>query len=180
MTRAVLLSVALIFLAACGAVRDRGTPAIEPPPVAEPALPVREVEPPPVAIARPPAPPRVSDAEILLNYFATVRRIPAAELAREHESARQAYAKSRSDSNRVRYAIVLTVPATGFNDDVRAFEAIEPLLKNPEAPLYAIASVVNAQIQEQRRTAGLQQKLEALMSLDKSLLEREQAAPKRR
>lgn len=114
-----------------------------------------------------------SDSESLLMYFKYVRRLPAAEFAKEHEAVRQLYAKSRSDFNRVRYAMLLSVPGGSSSDDMRALEALDPLLKNPDAALHNLAFVVSAQIQEQRRGHGLQQKLDALKSLEKNLIERD-------
>jgi hypothetical protein len=115
----------------------------------------------------------VGEAESLLIYYEYVRKIPAAERAKDNESARQRYMKSRSDFNRVRYAISLSVPGTPFNDDARALDALEPLLKNNDAVLHNLAYLVSAQIQEQRRGQSLQQKLDALKSLEKSLIERD-------
>lgn len=114
----------------------------------------------------------VSDSESLLMYFEYVRKLSAADLAKEHDTARQLYARTHSDFNRVRYAMLLSVPGSAFSDDARALEALEPLLKNRDAALHNLAFVVSAQIQEQRRGQGLQQKLEALKSLEKSLIER--------
>jgi len=142
----------------------------------------------------------VSDSESLLMYFEYVRKLSAAELAKEHETARQLYARTLSDFNRVRYAMLLSVPGSAFSDDARALEAIEPLLRNLDAALHYLAFVVNAHIweqrrgqmlqqkldqeqrreqmlhqkldQEQRRGQDLQQKLEALKSLEKGLIER--------
>lgn len=120
------------------------------------------------------------NSESLLMYFEYVHRLPSAELAKEHDTVRQLYAGSRSDFNRVRYAMLLSVPGAAFNDDARALEALEPLLKNQDAALHNIAFMVNSQIQEQRRRQGLQQKLEALKSLEKKLIERDTGAVKRR
>jgi len=113
-----------------------------------------------------------SDSESLLMYFEYVRKLSAAELAKEHDTARQLYARTPSDFNRVRYAMVLSVPGSAFSDDARALEALDPLLKHLEAALHNLAFAVSAQIQEQRRGQVLQQKLEALKSLEKSLIER--------
>ena len=114
----------------------------------------------------------VTDSESLLMYFEYVRKLPAAELAREHETVRQLYANSRSDFNRVRYAMLLSAPGAASGDDARALEALEPLSKNPDSGLRSLAVVVSWQIQEQRRAHGLQQKLDALRSLERSLIER--------
>ena len=113
-----------------------------------------------------------SDSESLLMYFEYVRKLPAPDLAREHDAVRQLFAESRSDFNRVRYAMVLSVPGAAFGDDARAQEVLDPLLKNPDAALHNVAFVANAQIQEQRRGKGLQQKLDALKALEKNLIER--------
>ena len=115
----------------------------------------------------------VSDSESLLMYFEYVRKLPAAALANEHDTVRQLYAHAHSDFNRVRYAMLLSIPGAAFNDDARAIEALEPLLRNPDAALHHLGFMVSAQIQEQRRGQGLQQKLEALKSLEKNLIERD-------
>jgi hypothetical protein len=114
----------------------------------------------------------ISDSESLLMYFEYVRRLSAAELAKEHDTMRQLHARTPTDFSRVRYAMVLSVPGSAFSDDARALDALEPLLKNPDAALHNVAFMVSAQIQEQRRGRGLQQKLDALKSLEKSLIER--------
>lgn len=121
-----------------------------------------------------------SDRDSLLMYFEYVRKLPSAELVKEHDAVRQLYTNSRSDFTRVRYAMLLSVPGVVFYDDTHALEALEPLLKNPGAALHDLAYMLDAQIQEQRRGQGLQQKLEALKSLEKSLLERDPGAVKRR
>ncbi len=113
-----------------------------------------------------------TDCESLIMYFEHVRKLSAAGLAKEHERTRRLYARTHSDFNRVPYAMLLSVPGSAFRDDARALEALDPLLKNVDATLHPFAFMVSAQIQEQRRSQGLQQKLEALRSLEKSLLER--------
>ena len=145
-----LITLAALLAAGCGALRSTGGEA-----------PVRTES------SRP-----VGDVESVLRYFEYVRKLPAADLAKEHEAARQLFTRSHSDVHRVRYAAVLSVAGAAFSDDARALELLDPLLKNPGAPLHNLAFVIGAQIQEQRRAQGLQQKLEALKSLEKSLLER--------
>ncbi len=156
----VLPTLMLLLTTGCGVLRS-----VEPGAAPEPG-----VAPEPWVRTGSPRP--VSDSESLLMYFEYVRKLSAADLAKEHDAARRLYARARSDFNRVRYAILLSVPGSGFSDDARALEALDPLLKNLDAALHNLAFVVGAQIQEQRRGQGLQQKLDALMSLEKSLIER--------
>jgi hypothetical protein len=102
-----------------------------------------------------------SDSASLLLYFEYVRKLPPAEFAKEYETVRQLYANANSDFVRVRYAMLLSIPATQVSDDARALEVLEPLLKNTSRGLHALAFTLSAHIQEQRRAQALQQKLDA-------------------
>ena len=173
----------------------------EPPKEAPPPEPVveRAPAPPPVVEPKPPSPQviRMIELDGLLTDFERLRRLSPAELAREQDSARQAFNQTRSDAARIRYAMALAVPgATGA--ETGALELLEPLAKNPAVPLHGLAFLLSAYIQEQRRLGSqvqglqqnmqglqqnvqaLQQKLDALRSLERSLTEREAATPKRR
>ena len=68
---------------------------------------------------------RPSDVDMLLAEFQRLRRLPAAELAREQEGARQLFNLTRSDAARVRFAMALTAP--GAADDARALDLLDPL-----------------------------------------------------
>jgi hypothetical protein len=175
----------------------------------------RVMKPAPVAIAKPasdpaeappptPAPEpipaaRTSEVETLIADFQRLRRLPAAELAREQETARQVFSQARTDASRVRLAMAMAVPGSPPGEDVRALELLDPLVKNPGASLHGLAFMIATYIQDQRRLASqlqssqqnvhalqqnlqaLQQKLDALMSLERSLTERgEPGAPRRR
>ena len=135
-------------------------------------------QPAPEQTMRPGEPRRVvvSDAEHLIAYYAQLKRISGPELAREHEAARQAYGSARSDYNRVRLGMIMTLPGTPYYDEPRALEVLEPLARNASAPLSGLALLLTSQIQERKRldaTAhALQQKLDALKSLERSLNER--------
>src|SRR4051812_9105560 len=119
-----------------------------------------------------PVRPAMSDGETLLAYVDMVRKLPAAEYAKELDVVRKLYAKTRTEVVRMRYAILLSAPSAGAGGEARAVEVVDPLVKNAHARLRALATLLAAQIQEQRKAQGLQQKLDALMSLDKSMLER--------
>jgi hypothetical protein len=126
---------------------------------------------------RPTKPARqVSDAENLLSYFAQLRKLSGSELVREHDSARQAFSSGRSEFNRVRLAMVVTLPNTPFYDEYRALDLLEPLARNSDSQLSGLAALLLSQIQERKRldanTQALQQKLDALKSLERSLIER--------
>ena len=190
---AALAGAAITLVAACTVFEEPPKEAPPPEPIVERAPPPQIVEP------KPPSPQVVRMIELdgLLTDFERLRRLSPAELAREQDSARQAFNQTRSDAARIRYAMALAVPgATGA--ETGALELLDPLVKNPAVPLHGLAFLLSAYIQEQRRLASqlqgmqqnvqglqqnvqaLQQKLDALRSLERSLTEREAATPKRR
>ena len=122
------------------------------------------------------APQPAADAESLLLYFQYIRKLSGAEVSREHEAARQAYARARTDFNRVRLAMVLSLPGTAFNDDARALDLCETVAKHEGGRLQGLALMLASHLQEQKRLTasaqGLQQKLDALRSLERSMIER--------
>ena len=123
-----------------------------------------------------PGGPPATDVENLLQYFGYIRKLPAADLAREHDTARQAYNRARSDYSRVRFAMLLSLPGTTFSDDARALDVLDPVLRKGNGRLYPLAQMLGSHIQEQKRlnasVHGLQQKLDALKSLERSIIER--------
>jgi hypothetical protein len=114
----------------------------------------------------------VTESDNLLVYFGRVQKLGGAELANEHESARQSFSRSRTDSNRMRYAMLLSMPGTPFSNETRALETLRPLVNNAASSLHPLAVLMNTQIETQRRERELSQKLDALKTLDKSLIER--------
>ena len=130
----------------------------------------------PVAWAPAGTPRPASDADKLLAYFEQIRKLPAADLGKEHETARQAFATGRSDFSRVRLAMLLSLPGTPVSDEPRALDLLEPVTKNPGAELHRLAVLLAANLQERKRldanAQGLQQKLDALRSLERNMIER--------
>ncbi|HEY0337772.1 MAG TPA: hypothetical protein VGC70_10580 [Burkholderiales bacterium] len=185
----------LVFVSGCVALQESPP---EPKPDAWPVVKRPALKPDRTVVPEP----EPSSAETLLGEFERFRRLSAADLAREQDAARQAFAQTRSDAARVQLAMSLTVPGTPSTE---AVEVLEPLVKNPAAPLHGLAFLLSAHIQEQRRllaqlqglqqnnqglqqnvqvlqqnVQGLQQKLEALRTLERSLSERVEPVPRKR
>lgn len=125
-----------------------------------------------------------NDAAAVLAFYVRTRKLSATELVREQENARRALARSRSDGNRMRYALVLAVPGATAADETRALEAVEPLTRNTASPLHGLALLITAFLQEQRRldaqAQGLQQKLDAMLELERSMTGREGSVQRKR
>ena len=98
-----------------------------------------------------------------------------------------------------------TVQGAAPGEETRALDMLDPLVKNPAAPLHGLAFLLSTYIQEQRRLSALaqglqqnvqglqqnnqtlqqnvhalQQKLDALRTLERALSERGEPAPRRR
>jgi hypothetical protein len=131
-------------------------------------------EPAPVAPADDPQP--ASEVDTLVLYSQHIRKLSAGDLGREYDNVRQAYNRDRNASNRVKLALVISVPNTSFYDDGRAIDLLDPVVREPNGQLQALALMLSSHLQEQRRlnasVQGLQQKLDALKSLERSLIER--------
>jgi hypothetical protein len=187
---------ACVFIAVLSGCAVLQEPASEPAPDGSPV-----VKRPPLKAERAVLP-EPSSAETLLGEFERLRRLSALDLSREQDAARQAYLQTRSDAARVQLAMALTAPGAPSGE---AVELLEPLVKNPAAPLHALAFLLSAYIQEQRRLVaqlqglqqnnqglqqnvqtlqqnvqGLQQKLDALRTLERSLSERGEPTPRKR
>ncbi|MGA0025110.1 MAG: hypothetical protein ACO3F9_10755 [Burkholderiales bacterium] len=155
-------AVLLLALAGCGTIGDRGPQDV--PASVEDA--------------------RGAGVDAALAHYARLRKLPAAELAREQESARRAFNRSRTDANRVRYALSLAVPGAPSGDEVRALDALEPVARNGASTWNGLAVLVSAFLQEQRRRDGqaqdLQQKLDALLNLERNMTGRESGGARKR
>ena len=117
-----------------------------------------------------------SDTESLLLYFQHIRKLSGPDAAREHDAARQALARARTDFNRVRLAMILSLPGMPFTDEARALGLLDTVARHQGGKLQGLSVMLAAQLQEQQRLAasaqGLQQKLDALRSLERNMIER--------
>ena len=102
------------------------------------------------------------------------------ELRRELASANQAVNRARSEANRIRLAVLLTVPAAGPPDDARALALLDSVIGKTGAtsPVRQLATVLYQQIaerarnvaEEKKKTAAAQEKLDQLRAVERSLL----------
>ncbi|MET0218915.1 MAG: hypothetical protein ABW205_13450 [Burkholderiales bacterium] len=189
------LILVIAVLTACAAPKRSSPPPAVPPDPA-PVL----VEPPRPELKPEPLPsePQPSELDRVLLHFESVRRMQAPEAARELEQARQSFSRARTDYNRVQFALLSLLPNTGGRDDAKSIALLEPMLKDSPrdksgagSGLRAFAVLLYNQIteerkledrmkEEQKRADALQQKLDALKEVEKSLLDREQSQTKKK
>jgi isochorismate hydrolase len=161
---------------------------IEPDPLPVTPVPVPQVvivqAPPQAPVQQQPAAPQISEEEQqALSLLVDLQRyaVEAVEdLRRELAAANLALGRTRNDANRIRLAMLLTLPTAGPPDDTRALSLLEPIIgrSGNASPMKQIASLLYAQISErarsvrdeQRKTAAAQEKLDALRAVERSLL----------
>ena len=182
--RCVLLPV--FVLAACTTAPPPVEPVVQKPTLPPPIIIVQPIKPEPLPPVAPPAPepPKVNEeAEEALSVLADLQKLVVAspdEQKREIAAATQALARQRSDSARLRLAMLQSLPAGGA-DEARAIATLDPVLKQGNGPTRMVATVLVAQFterqrairEEKKRAEDLQQKLDALKALERSLLGRE-------
>lgn len=102
------------------------------------------------------------------------------ELRRDLAAAIQALNRARTEPNRIRAAVLLTLPGAGPPDDARAIALLESVSgKTPGAsPIKQLAAVLLVQItermrgmsEERKKSAAAQEKLDQLRAVERSLL----------
>ena len=102
------------------------------------------------------------------------------ELRRDLAAAIQALNRARTEPNRIRAAVLLTLPGAGPPDDARAIALLESVSgKTPgSSPIKMLASVLLAQVtermrgmsEERKKSAAAQEKLDQLRAVERSLL----------
>ncbi|RPI46190.1 MAG: hypothetical protein EHM59_08130 [Betaproteobacteria bacterium] len=178
-TDRVWLYALVALLAACTTLPpDEPQPAPEPspppvvvaPPPPEPE-PIVEPSPPPVpVVAEPPASVRA------LEYFARQRQRSAKELKIEYDTVRKSFAGSRSAHDRVRLALLLSLPHNGLGDEAQALELLDPLTRDAASEYQSLAQLMTVLLTEQRRRGSqamaLQQKLDRIKALENEMQQR--------
>jgi len=142
--------------------------------------------------------PMQDDDARALRFYENALKLKGAELARELDSTRAEFEKDQSELNRIRLAMLLSLPGTGFRDDQAVLNLVQPFLndrRHENSVLRPLALMLHTQLselkrldeavqqqtakarEEQRRADTLQQKLEAILDMEMKMIEREQTAP---
>jgi len=131
-------------------------------------------------------------SEVLAAAVAAARATPE-EQRRQLNHAQQMFAAGQDDMSRARLATLLATLPAPLRDEVRAAALLEPLAaRRPETPLVQFASLLAAGAAERQklardlraaekreesaeeRAATLRQQVEALKSIERGILEREE------
>lgn len=123
---------------------------------------------------------QVSD---LVGYYSRVAAMPPEEQRREYASAGQTLSRDPSPYNRVRVALLASMPGTTYQDDVRATSLLEPYSQAGPGydKLRQFAGLLYGQLAERTKARAradqLKEQLEALRAVERTIIERTQPAP---
>lgn len=125
-----------------------------------------------------------SATDSLLAYKAYVWPLSAAELAKENEQLRDALARDSGEFQRLRQIIAAAAPAAGLREHARAPQLIDQLERDGRGSRFAtLLAALRAELAERRRIEDklrdearraddVEQKLDALKNIEKSLIDR--------
>ena len=115
-----------------------------------------------------------------LRFYENVLKLKGAELARELNATRQEFDKDPSELNRVRLALLLSLPGTGYRDDQAVLNLVQPFVNDKSyenSVLRPLALMLHTQLSElkqldealQQQTAKTKEELSELKRLDEAL-----------
>lgn len=122
------------------------------------------------------------ESRLVLDAVAHAQRVASAspeDQRREMSAAAQVFAREHSSSARLRYAVLLSLPALPGADVQRASGTLEPLATaGGNGPVRQFAQLLLAQIaerqKEQRRAQQFKEQLDELRAIERTLIERGQ------
>ena len=121
----------------------------------------------------------------LIGYAQRVATLPAEDQQRELNASSQSLSKQRGAYSRVKLAVLLSLPGTGFADDAKAAALLEPLASaesTAPGPMQQFAGLlygqINERLREQRRATQFKEQLDALKDVERKIIEREQPRPR--
>ena len=129
----------------------------------------------------------------MMQYYESLRRLPPAELGRVHDKVKQNFGKNKSDANRMRLVLLLTLPNTSFRDINAALQLLNDwprntrettnlqsfrnlmagLLSDQQRLTQSVDELTQKLKEEQKRITMLQSQIEAIKSMEKTLIFRE-------
>ena len=129
-----------------------------------------------------------------MQYYESLRKLPSPELGKLYERVKQNFAQNKSDANRIRLVLLLTLPQTSFRDIPAAYSLLNESPRDIKANVNSSTSLQsfrnllaafladqqrlshNAEEashklkEEQKRADMLQHQIDALKSMEKNLI----------
>lgn len=136
----------------------------------------------------------------VLRYYASLKRRPNADFKAELDNAKKEFASSGNEASRMKLALIYLYPNSPVRSDEKGLLLLEPYTKpevNVQSPYRGIANLIfnsmeelkkaDATMQtqvaktkeEQKRADELQRKLDALMDVERTMIQKDQSTRKK-
>jgi hypothetical protein len=117
-----------------------------------------------------------AEVSALLAYYQDLLDLPAEDLKREYQNINQSFARDRSELGRLRLTLLMCVPGVSWRDDTKLLALIEGSASrraSPDSPrrqfVVLLQKLVSERHREQKRADELQQKLDTMLTIERSL-----------
>ncbi len=117
-----------------------------------------------------------AEVSALLAYYQGLLAMSAEELKSEYQGISQTYARDRSELGRLRLALLMCVPGAAWRDDARLLTLLDGAASRktpPDSPrrqfVVLLQKLVMERQREQKRADELQQKLDSMLAIERSL-----------
>lgn len=135
----------------------------------------------------------IGQMEDLMQYYDSLRKLPATELGRVYDKVKQNFVQNKSDANRARLILLLILPNTSFRDinsalyllnewprdakpitGLQSFRNLLTVLLTEQQRLNQSVDELSQKLKdEQKRVETLQNQIEAIKRMEKNLILRE-------
>ncbi len=130
-----------------------------------------------------PVPDDVTQLSDLVGYYSRVAAMSPENQRREYAGASRTFSRDPTPYNRIRVAMLASMPGTPYQDDVRAMSLLEPYSR--AGPSYdrlrQFGAILHGQLAERIHSRGraeqLKEQLDALRAVERTIIERGQPAP---
>lgn len=119
------------------------------------------------------------ETRLVLETIALTQRMASAsaeEQRQEISAAARGFSRQRSNASRLRYGVLLSLPALAGADAQRAVATLEPLNTGPAGPVRQLAALIVLQVgerlKEQRRALQFKEQLDESRASERALDER--------
>jgi hypothetical protein len=117
-----------------------------------------------------------AEVSALLAYYQGLLAMTAEELKSEYQGISQSLARDRSEVGRLRLVLLMCVPGAAWRDDARLLTLLDGIASRkapPDSPrrqfVLLLQKLVMERQREQKRADELQQKLDSMLAIERSL-----------
>ena len=102
-----------------------------------------------------------------MQYYASLKKLPPSGLALAHQNMALEFSRTKSESSRMKLALLLWLPDTPFRDPGAALQLLDSRQKEAGSGLESFAALFAAMLNEQAASASSAHKLEGQLKAER-------------